>query len=141
VLAKEKKPKKPKKKADFNLRSWMIGQLRRMSRRYPPIYQVRNEAKETYTIPSKTGKPMKRVRFTCSICKKQFPNSEIRIDHIDPIIPVTGFPLNEDGTDDWSTVINRMFCSKDKLQALCITHHDEKSKLENSIRKENRTKS
>jgi len=135
------KEKKPKKQAVFNLRSWMIGQLRRMSRRYPPIYQVRNEAKETYTIPSKTGKPMKRVRFTCSVCKNKVSNSEIRIDHSQPIIPVTGFPLNEDGTDNWNIVINRMFCSKEGLVAMCDPCHQIKTQDENKVRKENRTKS
>lgn len=66
----------------FIFRGWFISKLRAASRRYPPIYEAQNAVKEYYTIESKTGKPLKRVRFPCAICKRKFSNKEIRRDHI-----------------------------------------------------------
>lgn len=130
---------KVKKLKVFNFRSWFINALRRMYRRFPPYYTKRNENKEIYYIPSKTGKPKKRIRFLCSVCNKKYDNKDIRVDHIDPVVdPKVGFPLKEDGTDDWSMYISRLFCSIDNLDILCVNCHDIKTKSETIERKKAR---
>lgn len=78
---------------------------------------------------------MKRVRFPCVICKKKVNSSEIRRDHIIPVIPETGFPKLKTGEDDWNVVINRMFEIPNNIQMICKICHDEKTKGENKLRK------
>jgi len=61
-----------------------------------------------------------RVSYVCNICKKnQFTQKEIKIDHI---VAVGRFQW------DWNSYINRLFCSSDKLQAICKPCHDNKTK-------------
>lgn len=123
----------------FHFRSWMIGQIRRCTRRYPPYYIVRNNAKEEYTIPSKQGKPMRRVRFLCAKCGKYFNNKDTVVDHIDPVIdPKVGFPVLPNGEDDWNTYLNRLFCPIENLQVLCKEDHDIKSGKETKVRTKTR---
>jgi 5-methylcytosine-specific restriction endonuclease McrA len=129
---KRKRSVKPK---TFFFRSWFIHQLRGIFRRYPPYYLCRNAVKEEYFIPSKKGKPMKRVRFTCAQCKEKHGNSNTVVDHINPVIdPKVGFPLLPDGRDDWLTYISRLFCSIENLQILCLPCHNAKSGKETKTR-------
>ena len=55
----------------------------------------------------------------------------ILADHIDPVVPVTGFV-------SWDNVIERLFCERDGFQALCSACHKIKSLEENQLRKENK---
>lgn len=132
------KLKKPKV---FILRSFIIGQLRRTFRRYAPYYETLNEAKETYYLPTKKGGKKKRVKFRCSNCKEQFTSKEIIVDHIIPVIdPVTGFPINPDGTDNWNIYLYRLFCPKSNLQVLCKACHNIKCGKEIKTRVKSRKK-
>lgn len=130
-----------KAKKAFYFRSWFISQARNAMRRYPPYYQARNAVKEEYFIPSKTGKPMKRVRFTCASCGGKFNSNNIVVDHRIPVVePTTGFPLMLDGNDDWSTYLSRLFCPIENLQVLCKNDHDIKSGKETKQRVKARKK-
>lgn len=126
------KLKKPKV---FILRSFVIGQLRRTFRRYPPFYETLNDGKEVYYLPTKKGGKKKRVKFKCIQCEQWFPNKEIIVDHIQPVIATTGFPINPDGSDNWNVYINRLFCPKEGLQRLCKPCHLIKSNKENTTRR------
>jgi len=128
--------KKPKKEKFFNTRGFIISQLRRSFRRYPPYYQTLHEGRKEYYIPSKTGKPMKRVLYTCKTCKEDFKQSDIRVDHIDPIVDEKGFPLTVEGKDDYNTYIPKLYCEKSNLQRICKVCHDIKSKAEQKARRE-----
>jgi thymidine kinase len=57
----------------------------------------------------------------------------MRKDHIEPVIPITGFTT-------WDDAIHRLFETEDKYQALCHLCHDEKTKQENMERKLLRSK-
>jgi 5-methylcytosine-specific restriction endonuclease McrA len=57
----------------------------------------------------------------------------MRADHIDPIVPVTGF-------DNWDALIGRLFCELDGFQAICVECHAAKTKEENAERKKNKEK-
>lgn len=119
---------------EFRLRSFVVGQLRRVFRRFPPYYRTLGAAKETYYVPTKSGGQRKRVRFKCNVCGKWADQKNISIDHIIPVIPETGFPTNPDGSDDFTTFINRLFCKDENLQAICDECHHTKTQTERKER-------
>lgn len=63
--------------------------------------------------------------FTCAKCEKNYPKDHINIDHISPVIDLTGFK-------DWNTFIDWLFFGE--LQVLCLNCHKGKSNLENKNR-------
>jgi 5-methylcytosine-specific restriction endonuclease McrA len=69
-----------------------------------------------------------RGLYECASCKNLFRNKEYCVDHISPIVPVTGF-------DSWDGFIERLFCEADGFQILCYPCHDLKSSNENIVRK------
>jgi 5-methylcytosine-specific restriction endonuclease McrA len=126
----------------FVMRPWMISQLRRNFRKYPAYYNTLNSAKTTYYVNSLAGKPMKRVKFTCNVCKgTEFKSGEVAVDHVIPVSdPLVGFPLLPDGSDDWNTFIKRLYCDASNLQVICKDCHDIKSNTENTTRRKSRKK-
>lgn len=107
--------------------SFVKSALRSASVRWPPRFTVLNEAFVKKDINPSTGRLAKLYR--CNKCNDLFPASQIDINHIHPVIPVTGF-------DSWDGVIERMFCEKPGLEALCKSCHKIVTKEENSERKE-----
>ncbi len=91
--------------------------LRKGSMKWPP--------RTTCLVRARVSRGM----YRCADCKKVVPVSikgengkrvhNIAVDHINPVIPVTGF-------DSWDNVINRMFCDEEGLQVLCKECHDKK---------------
>jgi len=67
--------------------------------------------------------------YECAECHNQFPAKEVAVDHIDPVVPVTGFTT-------WDEVIERMFVEKDGLQVLCKACHKAKCDEEKQQRKQ-----
>jgi len=57
--------------------------------------------------------------------------SEFRIDHIEPVIPLTGFT-------NWDDVIRRLITGPHNLQVLCLVCHGVKSKAENAARRKHK---
>lgn len=70
----------------------------------------------------------------CAHCKELTPTYLGDLDHKDPIIP-TDSSFENMSLDE---VVDRTWCSEDRLQFLCPTCHDEKTKAENKIRNENK---
>lgn len=105
--------------------SFIKSLLRAGSRRWPPKYEVLNEAKIGKQVNSKTGRIAEH--YKCAGCGEGFPAKEVQVDHIIPIVPVTGFT-------NWDDLIDRLFCEKDNLQVLCLTCHKAKSALEKQER-------
>jgi hypothetical protein len=74
-----------------------------------------------------------RNKYKCNHCKRWCRRKTVQVDHIVPVLdPVVGFPQsctfqdkeNCSGTnnacgEDWTTYVNRLFCSVDNLQVLC----------------------
>lgn len=110
--------------ARFN--SFVKSALRSASQRWPPKYETLNEAKRGKKINSKTGRLAEH--YECNACRKQFPAKEVQVNHIIPVVLVSGF-------DSWDGVVERMFCEKDKLEVLCIPCHKNVTKEENEQRK------
>lgn len=105
--------------------SFITSLLRSGSRRWPPKYEVLNEAKVGKKINEETGRVAEH--YKCAGCGQEFPAKKVQVDHIDPFIPLTGFTT-------WDDVIHRLFCEKDNLQVLCITCHSKKSAAEKAER-------
>jgi len=63
----------------------------------------------------------------CESCKGTFRTKDIEKDHINPVIPVTGFK-------SWDETIARMFVKSDEYSAICLQCHENKTKIENQMR-------
>lgn len=72
------------------------------------------------------------TKYRCALCEKLTEYSNIQIDHIEPIAPLDGSPL------DKTTLIDRIWTNK--IQALDRSCHSLKSKKENAIRRQNKQK-
>ena len=107
---------------DPKLKSWLISTLRRASYRWIP----RSEALKAAKIA--------RNQYVCNICKSVRGRKDVTLDHIIPIVLVTGW-------DSWDGVMTRLFCSKEEFQVICKKPcHSDKTKKENQERKLHRNK-
>ncbi len=133
-VAKPRKSEVPKTRASGTLTEaafWgMIKScLRRASRWWKPIANVRLKARRNYKGPLKRLK----YEYQCNVCKDWFPATQIQIDHILPV-----GSLNK--AEDLPGVVERLFCEEDNLQAICSSCHTSKSLLDNALIKENKKK-
>lgn len=113
---------------EARMNSFIKSALRSASQRWPPRYTVLSEAKLGKKINSKTGRLADH--YLCAACKEAFPAKEVQVNHITPVVLVSGF-------DSWDGVIKRMFCEKDGLEVLCIPCHKLTTREENEQRKSN----
>jgi hypothetical protein len=116
-MEKKKKNNKPIMSIeDPRFRSFLMSILRRASRFWKP----------SEICIEKTR--VSRGVHICPSCKKTCRRKDMKKDHINPVIPVTGF-------GSWDEVIKRLFVTEDKWQAICHECHAEKTKQENALRK------
>lgn len=73
------------------------------------------------------------MMFRCEKCTVAYDKKELHVDHKLPVMPLQGF-------DNWDAYFNRLFCPVNGLQILCKQCHKIKTKSENALRKELRTK-
>ena len=112
---------------DAKFKGWIVSLLRRGTMRYPPRNDALRAAKTDKKINVKTGRMAQH--YKCTGCNEEFTAKGVVVDHIEPVIPVgIGFTT-------WDEYIKRMFCSIEKLQVLCGSCHDVKSKEERRQRK------
>lgn len=111
---------------DGRLRSFITSVIRKGFTRYPPKYEILAEAKQGKQINKKTGRLAEH--YKCSSCKDVFTSSDVQVDHIKPVVPISGWV-------SWDNFIENLFCSKENLQVLCTGCHKSKSKLENEDRR------
>lgn len=104
---------------DVKKKAFAVATLRRASYRWPGRFNSLKNAK--------TG----RNQYKCAMCPPEVvhPKKNIQLDHKDPVVPVSGW----DGFDGF---IDRLLCDENQYQVLCRAHHEDKTKNENSIRKE-----
>lgn len=108
------------------LNAFIMSTLRSGSRRYPPKWQVLEAAKREKRKNEATGRDAQF--YACSSCGLEYTSKQVEVDHVEPVVPLTGFV-------SWDDVIKRLFCTADKLQVLCTTCHKAKSKEELKQRK------
>jgi len=100
--------------------------LRRGSMRWLPKSLCKKEARHHEKLPNAKGRLVFHSR--CDECNGVFPEVNCAVDHITPVVPITGF-------DSWDGVIERMFCEVENLQVLCNSCHTKKTKEEKDARK------
>ena len=101
---------------DTRFRSTLISVLRRFSRFWYPSKIVLDRAR------------IARGVYQCSSCSKVVGPKDIKIDHINPVVPIEGFTT-------WDDFISRLFCDENGLQAICKDCHKIKTDKENSSRR------
>lgn len=115
------------------LKTFITSTLRGGFRKYPPKYEVLKEALVGRKINEKTKRMS--AHYKCNKCKKDYPTSEVNVDHVIPIVSP------DEGFISWDKFIENLFCPKENLQVLCTTCHDKKTKSENLKRKTTRANS
>lgn len=111
---------------ESKFQSFIKSTLRKGTTRWPPKYEVLNAAKRGKQVNTQTGRTAEH--YECNLCHHSFPAKLVVVDHIDPVVPLTGFT-------SWDDVIRRMFCDAVGLQVLCKECHKIKTKEENAQRK------
>ncbi len=95
---------------------WLRSQLRRVSRRWPPVYQALALAKVPYVGDNKR----KKWLYKCANCLELFDGKQVAIDHVQPCGTLKS-------KEDIATFVENLFCEVDNLQVLCSTCHDIKT--------------
>jgi len=158
----EKKKKKPVTVETFDMKFHVTALVRGAFKRTPMYHAAREAAKTTIHVGyTKKDKPIMRVAYVCAHCGKAFRNAmtepvldedgepakkpngrpitkkvkgEIAVDHIDPVVPVTGWV-------SWDDYLERLH--NGRLQILCNykgerdnkkSCHSIKTKAENKVR-------
>lgn len=106
--------------------SFIKSALRSASQRWPPKYLCLQEAFVGTKINKSSGRMAKH--YECNKCHEHFPQKEVEVNHITPVIPLSGF-------DSWDGVIERLFCEADGLEVLCKPCHRQETNNENKGRK------
>jgi hypothetical protein len=106
-------------KRPYNLKTRIVGQLRRLFLWHPGLKEVRNRTRITRGV------------YECENCLQLFPAKEMRCDHAAPVVdPRKGF-------EDWNTYISRMFdVIPDGINHLCKGCHTAKTTRERQARSE-----
>lgn len=109
---------------EAKFRSFVVGNLRRVTNKWAPINEVKKEAR------------ISRGFYRCKGCGGTAPTTivvdgkrvkNIFVDHINPIVdPSVGWV-------SWDAFIEGLFSEKDNLQLLCKSCHDEKTEEERDI--------
>lgn len=123
-----------RKKKPVSLYSFLLPKLRRLTIQWPGRQEVFKRARvEVDDGFFKNGNPKTVVRFKCEKCGKLVTADQLEIDHIDPV-------SNFAKWGSWDAYLNALFCTSDKLQALCSDCHQVKTNAENLERVEKRKK-
>lgn len=99
--------------------SFIRSALRQKSRWWKPITECKLKSKRKYKGVNKR----QRFEYQCNTCKEWFAEKNVNVDHI--------FPAGSlNCAQDLPGFVERLFCEVEKLQILCSTCHDIKTKEE-----------
>ena len=101
--------------------------LRSGSKRWPPKYACLAGAYSGQRVNPASGRMAKF--YECAGCGGSFVAKNVQVDHIEPVVPLTGFTT-------WDDVIDRMFCESSNFQCLCLSCHKNKTASERKLAKE-----
>lgn len=111
---------------ESRFQSFIKSALRSASQRWGPKFSALQDAFVDKRVNQKTGRIGKH--YECASCRNIFPSSQVQVDHIEPVIPVSGFT-------SWDDAVERMFPEKEGFQVLCLDCHKIKTKTENEARR------
>lgn len=122
---------------DAGLKGRIISFLRKASMYWKPKNECIKNAQKGYIINPKTGR--QNIAVECAECGESFPKGDIRVDHVDPVVPLGGWG---DKTEflgvNWNELIERMFVELEGYQCLCEEDHKKLTDAENKARRENK---
>ena len=110
-------------------RSFVMSALRKAQ--WPVKYEALKLSRCGKMINPATGKPCNA--HLCPICNERHIEANMAIDHIEPIIPITGH-------DSYDNIIDRLLCELDGFQVICKPCHKLKTDIENQARREHKKK-
>jgi len=130
-------------KKRLNRKSWIIARMRRLSLKWPPHNRIKKGARRELPRKMKLdGTPYKKPNFEyqCNVCEEWHRSSDVEVDHITPVVDVK---LDSHLTEEEfiGKFAVSLFCFEENLQVICIPCHEDKTFLENELRKEHRDKS
>jgi len=114
-----------KKKRTWNLRTRITTELRRL--------WLYSPERQKAILSARKDDPKKPYKHLCAGCEKEITLKELKVDHIEPMVPVTGVV-------SWTDTMNSLFCDSPGLQILCVECHKIKTKEEHLQRKAARSK-
>ncbi len=120
---------------EAGLRSFIMSGLRSKSLRWRPRSAAIAEVCIGKGINPATGRECKLHK--CPDCDGLFPQNQMQADHIEPVVPLEGFPYLAElflGYD-WTEVVKRMFCEKGGYRVLCKDCHKLVTQAERNERK------
>jgi 5-methylcytosine-specific restriction endonuclease McrA len=120
----------------LNRKNWIVQRLRRMSLKWPPRNNVKKANRREYYKTKKDGSKFSKPNFEyqCNICKKWLPDSQIQLDHINPVVDPEDSNLYTEEEFIGKFAIS-LLCYEDNYQIACINCHKMKTKKENKNRK------
>ncbi len=112
----------PKPK-EFNIERTIRGAIRRVFSRSPVVREVLMAVRREVPKFNADGQRSKKdsVQYKCGACGTWTKSTAVSVDHIHPVVCV------DEGFIDYNTFVERLFCPKENLQAICDTCHDAKS--------------
>lgn len=115
---------------EARFRAFVVSALRMASRRWPPKAEVLKEARRGTMFSKKAHREVSA--YLCAECGYLFTYTQMQVDHKKPVVdPVQGFK-------GWGRFIERLFCEKEHLQAVCKPCHKRKGDEERKLRVESR---
>ncbi|MBX4212609.1 HNH endonuclease [Candidatus Pacearchaeota archaeon] len=102
-------------------KAFVVSVLRSGTQKYPEKYETLNAAKTIKKVNVKTGRIAQH--YQCAVCLLDFPQTNVQVDHIIPIVGPEGFT-------SWDSYIPALYCKRDNLQVLCKEDHARKTKRE-----------
>jgi len=118
-----------KKKPSFNQEMAIRGANRRLFARSPLVIQKLEQSRQEFPRFKKDGSRHKKnwVKRQCEVCQEWVSSSKIAVDHIDPVVPPEGFPVEFDMWDRITLFLKRLWCDISNLQRICSECHDKKT--------------
>lgn len=107
------------------------GSLRRVFARSDLHRQVLDAAEVIHSDPKR---PRVKRWCLCAVCLKPEARSYCAVDHFYPIVAIDS-TFESQGLDKTA---DNLWCDINQLQCICPTCHDEKTKAENRLRRENK---
>lgn len=122
--------KSPKKKKDYAALEKDEEQFKKFRHNF--VMQTLRRATYRWPFGHMAMKKQWRDRgmYECENCHKCFGPKEVNKDHIESVIPYTGFK-------SWDEIVERMFVKSDQYQILCLRDHSQKTEIENIMRVKN----
>lgn len=120
-MKKVKKPHACGTWTDARKHSFLISLVRSGTMKWKPKRQCIKDAYVKDGVNPVTDRKVKL--YACRLCPCLSMQKDMRADHIEPIVPVTGFT-------SWDEVFARTFVEVEGFQAVCVECHSKKTEKE-----------